>query len=297
MSEVANSMDIKIADKQVNRFYSFIKNIFNRWIVILGFLIIFVFVVVALFAPIIAPYDPYEVNFAERLQQPSIRHPLGCDDLGRDTLSRMIYGSRISLFVGIMAVIIAGAVGMTMGMMAGYFGGLLDSIIMRFIDAIMSFPTLILMLTIAVTLGGGLKNLLIAIGIGMMPTYCRLMRGQIVSLKESEFITAVRIIGANKLRIMFRHLLPNSFPSLLVLLTMNLGHAIMTEAMLSFLGIGITAPTATWGSMVNMGYRHLLTYPILSLTPGIAIMMVVLAFNIVGDGLRDSLDPRLRGTL
>jgi len=153
------------------------------------------------------------------------------------------------------------------------------------------------MLDIASVLGGGLINVLIALGIGMMPTYCRLMCGQVITLKESDYITAARVIGANDLRIMFRHLLPNSFPPLFVLITINLGTAIMMEASLSFLGVGITPPTATWGAMVSSGYRFLLTNPIISFTPGIAILLVVLSFNMAGDGLRDALDPRLRGMI
>jgi peptide/nickel transport system permease protein len=168
---------------------------------------------------------------------------------------------------------------------------------MRFIDALMALPPLLLILAIAAVLGGGIFNVLVAIGIGLLPTYCRLMCGQILTLKESDYITAAKAMGASNLRIMFRHLLPNSFPPLLVLITLNMGTAILMEASLSFLGIGISPPTATWGAMVTSGYRYLLTNPLLSNMPGICILLVVLAFNMVGDGLRDALDPRLRGII
>jgi len=195
------------------------------------------------------------------------------------------------------AVAMAGIIGMGLGLIAGHFGGWINIIIMRFIDSLLALPPLVLILAITAVLGGGLTNVLVALGIGMMPTYCRLMCGQILSVKESEFITAARLIGAKNLRIMFLHLLPNSLPPLLVLVTMNLGTAILMEATLSFLGIGIIPPTATWGAMVSGGYKYLLSNPIISFAPGIAILLVVLAFNMMGDGLRDALDPRLRGVL
>lgn len=273
------------------------KVLSGRWVVIGGAFIILVTIIVAAFAPLIAPYDPYKTDLKGILTHPSKSHLLGNDELGRDLLSRMIYGSQISLLVGIVAVSIAGVIGMGLGLVAGYFGGWTNNVIMRFIDALLSLPPLVLMLAISAILGGGLLNVLIAIGIGMMPTYCRLMCAQVISQKESDYITATRSIGANDLRIMFRHLLPNAFPPLLVLITINLGTAILMEASLSYLGIGILPPLATWGGMVFSGQRFLLTNPIVSFLPGIAILMVVLSFNMVGDGLRDALDPRLRGTL
>jgi ABC-type dipeptide/oligopeptide/nickel transport system permease subunit len=274
-----------------------IKVLFGRWVVIGGAFIILAMIIVALFAPLIAPYDPYETDLKSILTQPSKSHLLGNDELGRDLLSRLIYGSQISLLVGIVAVSIAGVIGMGLGLVAGYFGGWTNNVIMRFIDALLSLPPLVLMLAISAILGGGLLNVLIAIGIGMMPTYCRLMCAQVISQKESDYIIATRSIGASDLRIMFRHLLPNAFPPLLVLITINLGTAILMEASLSYLGIGILPPLATWGGMVFSGQRFLITNPLVSFLPGIAILIVVLSFNMVGDGLRDALDPRLRGTL
>jgi peptide/nickel transport system permease protein len=269
----------------------------RRWVVVGGFIIIVALVVLAVCAPLIAPWDPYDQNLKEKLSHPSKTHLLGTDELGRDLLSRVIYGARISLLVGIVAVSIAGAIGMALGLIAGYFGGIVNTIIMRFTDALLAIPPLVLMLSITAVSGGGLFNVLLALGISMMPTYCRLMYGQISTIKANEYIAAARSMGASDRRIMSRHLLPNSFPPLLVLLSINLGTAIMMEASLSFLGIGILPPTATWGSMVNTGYRFLMTNPIMSFAPGCAILLVVLAFNMVGDGLRDALDPRLRGII
>jgi ABC-type dipeptide/oligopeptide/nickel transport system permease subunit len=267
----------------------------RRWVVVGGVLVILGLVIVAVFAPLIAPCDPYEQNLKSMLAQPSREHLLGTDELGRDLLSRVIYGARVSLLVGVVAVSIAGAIGMGLGLVAGYFGGLANMFIMRFTDALLSLPPLILMLAITAVLGGGLFNVLVALGISMMPTYCRLMCGQVATLKANEYVSAARAMGARDRRIMSRHLLPNAFPPLLVLLSINLGTAIMMEASLSYLGIGILPPTATWGNMVSSGYRFLLTNPLMSFAPGCAILLVVLSFNMAGDGLRDALDPRLRG--
>jgi len=275
----------------------FFKVMFSRWIVIFGSVIILVLILAAIFAPLLAPYDPYQINLVESIQQPSAHHLLGTDEMGRDVLSRIIYGTRIALLVGVIVVTVSGAIGMLLGLIAGYFGGWTETIIMRLMDALMSLPPLILMLAISVMLGGGLKNVLAALAVGFMPTYCRLMCGQVLSAKENDYILAANVIGASNLRIMFRHLVPNVFPPLFVNITMDLGFAILAEASLSFLGIGISPPTATWGAMINNGQRYLFTDPLLSIAPGMAIVLVVLAFNLVGDGLRDALDPRLRGRI
>jgi peptide/nickel transport system permease protein len=271
------------------------KVMFQRQVVVAGIVITMITILVAIFASWIAPYDPIKQDLDAMRQKPSTEHLLGTDEYGRDVLSRLIVGTQISLLVGVVAVCIAGVLGMLLGLIAGYFGGLVNAIIMRFIDALLALPPMVLMLAIAALLGGGLKNVLIALGVSMMPTYCRLMCGQILSLRDSDYIIAARSLGSSNTRVMFLHLLPNSFPPLLVLLTTNLGTAIIMEASLSFLGIGISPPTPTWGSMVNSGYPYLLSDPLLSIAPGLAIMLVVLAINMVGDGLRDALDPRLRG--
>jgi peptide/nickel transport system permease protein len=298
MPEASESLPLNVvATPRVNEFRRIIKVMFSRWVVIFGTVMIVLLVFTAIFAPILATYDPYEQNLRATLQQPNREHFLGTDELGRDLLSRIIYGSQISLLVGIVTVTIAAVAGMLLGLIAGYYGRWADNVIMRIIDALMALPPMVLMLAIAAVLGGGLKNILIAVGIGMIPTYARLMRGQVISIRETDYIMASRSVGAHHIRVMFWHILPNCFAPLIVLITVNLGTAILAEASLSFLGIGITPPTPTWGSMVSLGYKYLLSNPILSLAPGVAIMLVVLSFNMVGDGLRDALDPRLRGII
>jgi len=269
----------------------------SRLVVVVSSVVIIVFILVAFFAPLIAPRSPNAIDLKNTLSPPTSTHLLGTDELGRDMLSRIIFGARISLVVGIVAVAAAGIVGMVLGLIAGYLGGWVNIVIMRFIDALLALPPLVLMLAITSVLGGGLLNVLIALGIGLMPTYGRLMCGQILALKEMDFILAAQTIGAKRGRIMFRHLLPNALPPLLVLVTMNLGLAILLEAGLSFLGIGIAPPTPSWGSMVNGGYKYLLTNAMISFAPGVCILLVVLSFNMFGDGLRDALDPRLRGKI
>lgn len=281
----------------ISEFRRLIRVTFGRWLVVVGVVIIFLLIITAVFAPYIAPYQPNKQNLRLSIQPPSRDHWLGTDDLGRDQLSRIIFGSRIAIMVGVVAVTVSGLIGMFLGLLAGYFGGWTETIIMRLVDALMAFPPIVLMLSIAAVLGGGLTNVMIAVGIGMIPTYCRLMCAQILSIKENDHILAANTIGASHLRVMFVHLVPNAFPSLLILFTLNMGSAILMEASLSFLGIGINPPTATWGNLINTGYTYLLTNPALSLAPGVAILLVVLAFNMVGDGLRDALDPRLRGKL
>jgi peptide/nickel transport system permease protein len=280
--------------RELTRFY---RVFFGRWVVIIGALIIFILIVMAIFAPFIAPYDPIKPNAAESLLQPSHAHLLGTDILGRDVLSRIIYGSRVALMVGVIATSIAAVFGMAMGLLAGYFGGWINNVIMRITDALMSIPPIMLALAVAALLGGGLVNVMISVGISLIPTYCRLMCSEVLSIKETDYVTSAVISGASHGRVMLRNILPNSFPPILVLITLNMGIAIMAEASLSFLGIGISPPAPAWGGMVADGYRYLNTNPVLSFTPGIAVMLVVLAFNIVGDGLRDALDPRLRGIL
>jgi len=275
----------------------FLRIFTSRGLVVFGSVIVIITIILALGAPIIAPYDPYQQNLEIALAQPSFQHWLGTDGAGRDTLSRIIYGARIALLVGIIATGIAAFFGMGLGLLAGYFGGVVNQVIMRFIDALMTFPMIILALTIASTLGGGVVNLMIALGFSMMSSYARVMCGLVYSIRENDYVLAERSMGSGNWRIMLRHVLPNAFPPFIVMITMQMGIAIMAEAGMSYIGIGVSQPTASWGSMVNDGYKYLLKNPVLSLAPGIAILLVVFAFNMIGDGLRDALDPRLKGVL
>jgi peptide/nickel transport system permease protein len=270
---------------------------FSRGVVVFGLVVLVLFLLAALFAEWLAPYNPYQQEMGNALKPVSSQHLLGTDQFGRDTLSRLIFGSRTALMVGFISVSLATFMGITLGVIAGYFGKLTGLIIMRFIDTLMPFPLILLALLIAALLGGGMKNLILALAIATIPPYARIMYAQTLSIKENDYILALRSMGSGHPRIIFDHILPNAFPAIMVQMTLQLGQLILTEASLSFLGIGIEPPTAAWGSMVNDGYRFLLTNPILSMMPGACIMVVVFAFNMVGDGLTDALDPRLRGTL
>jgi peptide/nickel transport system permease protein len=280
-----------------SEFKRFKRVFLSRGVVVFGFVIIILVLISAFFAPWIAPYDPYKTDMYNFLQSPSSAHWLGTDAIGRDTLGRLIYGSRVSLMVGVVALGAATVVGMALGLAAGYFGGWLQALIMRFVDALMAFPLLVLALVVAALLGPGLRNVMIALGVAMMPGFARIMCGQVLSVKQNDYVMAGIADGGSNLRIMLRHVMPNCFPPLIVNITMSMGMTILAEAGLSFLGVGIEQPTAAWGAMVNDGYKYLFTNPVLSFAPGFAIMLTVFSFNMVGDGLRDALDPKLRGTL
>ena len=285
------------AAPRVSEWRHFYKVFFSRGLVIFGMVIILIMIITAIFAPFIAPYDPYELGTGKLLEQPSWDHLLGTDQLGRDTLSRVIYGTQTSLVIGLAVVICAGIVGMTLGLLAGYYTGWVNMVIMRIVDALMCFPMILLALVIASLLGGGMRNVILALSVGLVPIYARLMCGQVLSVKNNDYVLAARSMGAKSQRIMLKHIALNCFPPLIVMMTMVLGATILAEAGLSFLGIGIEQPTPAWGSMVNDGREWLQDLPILSFAPGVAIMLVVFSFNMVGDGLRDALDPRLRGVI
>jgi peptide/nickel transport system permease protein len=297
MAQVTGFSTVNEAPPRVNELKRFIRVFMGRGLVVFGLVVILGFLVIAIFAPQIAPYDPLKRNLSEALQQPSAHHLLGTDAIGRDTLSRVIYGTRISLIVGVLVVLIAGGFGVLLGAIAGYFGGIYGAVIMRVMDTLMTIPMMVLALMISALLGGGLKNVVIALGIGLIPGYARLMASQVLVAKETDYVLAGHAMGAGNWRIIFRHIIPNCFSPILVLITMMMGTTILAEAGLSFIGIGITPPTPAWGAMVNDGYKYLLDHPILSIAPGVAIMLMVFSFNMVGDGLRDALDPRLRGVI
>ena len=259
--------------------------------------ILLLLVVTAALAPVLAPCDPYEQKLVSQLQGMSPEHWLGTDSMGRDVLSRIIYGSRVSLGGGIASPLVAGGFGVLVGLIAGMGGRIVDTVLMRIMDAMMSVPMIILALFLGTIFGKGLGNICVAIGICMIPSYARVTRGQVLSVKEMDYVTAGVLCGASKIKNTLVHIFPNCVSANLVLMTMNLGSAILSEAALSFLGMGINPPTASWGGMVNDGYKYLSRDPIIAIAPGICIMIVVLCFNMVGDSLRDALDPKLRGTL
>jgi peptide/nickel transport system permease protein len=296
MTQNAGTAQLDVSPR-VSEWRRFYRVFLGRKLVVFGLIIIILFILVAIFAPLIAPYPANIPDLPSSLQGPSLKHWLGTDAMGRDTLSRIIYGSRTSLEIGLIVVILACLAGIILGTLAGYYGGWTHNIIMRFIDALMSFPMILLAMVITALMGSGMRNVIIALSVAMMPIYARVMCAQVLTIKSNDYVTASRSIGAGNLRIMIRHTIPNCFPPLIVLVTMMLGGVILAEAGLSFLGIGIKPPTPTWGNMINDGRLYLLTLPILSFAPGFALMLLIFAFNMVGDGLRDALDPRLRGVL
>ena len=297
MVNKAAAEDFLEALSPINEWRRFFRVFFKRGMVVFGLIILLAMLFMGIFAEWVAPYDPYEANLRSSLAQPSADHLLGTDNVGRDTLSRLIFGARTALIVGFTTVFLSATIGILLGLIAGYFGRFLGMFIMRAMDALMCFPMIMLALLISAVLGGGMKNVIIALTFASVPIYARVVNGLTLSIKQNDYILAERAIGSSSKRIVFGHILPNSFPPIIVLITLQLGSLILAEAGLSFLSIGISAPEAAWGSMVNDGYKYLMTNPILSISPGIAIMLVVFAFNLVGDGLRDALDPRLRGYL
>ena len=256
--------------------------------------VILVAVVVALAAPLIAPYDPLQTNMADKMQAPNARHWLGTDQLGRDNLSRIIWGTRISMVVGVLAVSVAVVLGVTAGVAAGYLGGPVDAAIVWVTDSLLSFPLVLMAILLIAFFGSTLLNILLAVGISLSPRFARVARASTLTVKPMEYVQAARAVGGSDLRICLKHVLPNILPSLLVVATMYVSSAILIEANLSYLGMGVRPPTPTWGSIINEGGKVLREAPWLALCAGTAIMVVVLAFNVIGDALRDFLDPRLR---
>ena len=254
-------------------------------------------VIMAVFAPILAPYDPNEQSLMDALKTPSSQYLLGTDNYGRDILSRIIYGARVSLIVGVLAVGIACAVGTFFGMLAGFFGGIVDDVINRISEAIRAIPQIVLAMALCAVFGGGIINLSIILGISNVAVYIRMMRGQVLSIKETDYVMAAKLQGNKSLRLMFKHVLPNCISPIIVQMTLQVGQTILSEAGLSFLGLGISAPTASWGSIVSDGRVYLMQNPFFALAPGVCIALLVIFLNTVGDGVRDALDPRMRGRL
>lgn len=257
-------------------------------------IVILLFILAAILAPVLTPYTFDSMDLHNRLAPSSRAHLLGTDEAGRDVLTRMLYGSRVSLLVGIVPTVISMLAGAILGIIAGYSGGRTDAVIMRIADVMLAFPSMFLAMAIMYTLGDGMINIFLALALVNWASVARIVRAETLKLKETEFVEAARSIGVGKLVIMLRHIFPNCAPSLIVLFTLNIPSAILSESSLSFLSIGIKPPQASWGLMVNAGRQFLYSQPWLSLSPSVAIMVVVLAFNFLGDGLRDVLDPHLK---
>ena len=273
-----------------------LRTLRGKPIAMAGLAIVLAWLVLGALAPVLPIQEPDTVRVPDRLKAPSLDHIFGTDDVGREMLSRVIYGARVSLPAGIAVIVITGTFGCILGAIAGYFGGVVDSIIMRASDAILSFPSIILAMAITAARGGpGLGNAMFAVGIVLWPEYARLMRGQVLSIRANEYVTAAEAIGASRWRVLFRHILPSTDAPIVVKATLDVGAAIVLTAGLSFIGLGAVPPTAEWGAMIKQGASKGLQYWWFSTVPGLAIMSVVMGLNFFGDGLRDALDPRRRG--
>ena len=266
-------------------------------IIAVSVLIVVFFAVCAIFAPLLAPYDPYQTNTnaGEFLKGPSWKHLLGTDVLGRDQLSRMLYGARVSLGVGVVSTVLGGTVGVLLGLVAGFVGGIIDDVIMRCVEALLSIPQLVLALGLLAALGRSVHTLVIAIGIGGIPFLARLVRSEVLAVREFDYVLAARTIGAHPVRVLFRHVWPNCTAPVIVSLSLGVGFAVLAESGLSFLGLGVPPPTPSWGSLLQYAFQYLYGYAYLSIVPGVAISLLILSLSLIGDGLRDVLDPSLRG--
>ena len=259
-----------------------------------SFAVIILFILAAIFAPLLTPYSWEEMELIHRLNPPSAAHLFGTDEAGRDIFTRMLYGSRLSLLVGILPSMVSLAIGSLLGVTAGYYGGWLDAVIMRLADIVLAFPSMLLAMVLMYMLGGGLFNVFLTLSLVNWASAARIIRAETLQLKEREFVESARTIGVRSPKIIFRHILPNCVPTIIVLFTLNIPDSILTESSLSFLGLGVQPPAASWGLMVNAGRQFFYTSPWLCLFPGLAVMIIVLAFHFLGDGLRDILDPRRR---
>ena len=279
-------------ERKANNAWNKLKR--NRTAVV-GFFIVCVMVLLAVFAPVLAPYDPNAINPIIPYKGIGFEgHLLGTDDLGRDILSRILYGARVSLVVAVGATIVGATLGVLIGLLAGYFGGWLDVVFMRFMDGMFSFPFILLAMILLTVLGNGIWNVILAMGIANVPSFARVTRGQVIIVKEEEYCNACRVVGVSDLRLLFAHILPNCVSQIIVYATLRVASAIISEASLSFLGLGIALPTASWGSILRIGRDCLTTAPHVAGTAGLFILITVIGFNLLGDGIRDVLDPKMK---
>ncbi len=280
--------------KQRTQTQEIIRALINHKVAFAGILILLFLTAMAVFAPFLAPHDPNEQDLYHVLEGPSKAHLLGTDDVGRDLLSRVIYGSRATLMMGALSTFFSAVIGVLIGLVAGYKGGITDMVIMRITDTFMCVPALVLMLVIVSALGPGMQSIVVSITILSWTWFARIVRGQVMIVRELPYVEAAHALGASGLRIMFKHLLPNVMAPIIITATIALGGNIMLESAVSFLGLGVQQPTSSWGNELRIGYSYLEIVPLFSLAPGLMITLAVLAFNFMGDGLRDALDPRLR---
>ncbi len=271
-----------------------LRRLLRHRVAVVGCVFVFIFVAVSLLAPVVAPYDPIKADFQAALKKPSLEHPFGTDHFGRDVLSRIIYGARTSLLIGVFSVLIAAFGGVLLGLVGGYMGGWLDNLIMRIVDVSLTFPRILLSILLIAIIGTGMENIMLAVGIFAIPTYARLVRSSVLVLKETEFVEAAQAMGGSSSRVLFLHIFPGTLGPVVVQSTFLIATSIRVAAGLSFLGIGVPPPTPEWGTMLADARSYMALAPHLLAIPGFALMAVVLSFNLLGDGLRDALDPKLR---
>lgn len=283
------------AQLRLERLQSFWRRLSRNTISLAGLGIILFMLIAAVLSPTLSPYAYEAIQLPERLEPPSTRHLLGTDQFGRDLLSRMLYGARVSLVVGLGGVAIAMCAGVLLGSLAGFYGKWIDELVMRLMDILLAFPFIVLAVALMAMLGPSLGNIIVVIGVTRTPQFARVVRGSILSIKEMEFVTAARAIGQREWRILVRHVLPNCLTPIVILATLSVATAILTESALSFLGLGIQPPQPSWGTMIANGRRFMLDAPWIATFPGAAIFLTILGYNLFGDGLRDALDPKLRG--
>ena len=286
-------MSVNNEEPKFSRFKDFLRKFKKQKTAIAALVVIFILVLIAIFSYQIVPYGINEADYNSILQGPSAAHWFGTDEFGRDLFSRILCGTRISLTVGVLAVTVGAVSGTILGLIAGYYGGIAESLIMRFCDVLFAFPGIILAIAIIAILGGGMSNVVIAVAVFSMPTFCRLVRSTVLATKESVYVQAERSLGATDSRILFKHILPAALPNIIVQYTMSIGNSIMTASSLSFLGMGAQAPTPEWGLILSTGRNYLVNAIHMTFFPGLAIFITVLCFNLLGDGLRDALDPKL----
>lgn len=279
---------------QRSEFRRIVRRLLKNRRAVVGGIVLLVIIFLAIFAPYVTPYDPIKQDIRNRLQGPSMEHIFGTDQFGRDTFSRVVYGARLSLRVGFASILIALVGGCLLGLIAGFYGGILDNIIMRFVDILMSLPGFLLALAIVAALGPGMENVIIAIGVSYIPSFARLMRSSVLTIRELDYVSAAQALGSSDARMLFRHILPNSLNPIIVMSTLSLAGAILSAAGLSFLGMGTQPPTPEWGSMISASRPFIRVSHWCVTIPGLAIFITVLCLNLVGDGLRDALDPRMK---
>ena len=296
MSEIVTSAPVVPVHNRLVR-SPLLHALLRHRLAIVGLVIIVLLFLIAIFAPLLSPYSPYHQDLYAVLSPPSAKHWLGTDNLGRDLLSRVIYGARVSLLVGVVSTALSSTIGVVLGLAAGFVGGVVDAVIMRVTDAFLCFPPLIFILVMASTLGPGVYNIIVSFAVFGWTGFARIMRGQVLLVRELAFVEASRSLGVPPLRLMWRHVLPNALTPIIVAASITIGSAILVEAGVSFLGVGVQPPTASWGGELRVGFTYLQTVPLFSIAPGLMISLAVVAFNFVGDGLRDALDPRLKRRL